>query len=429
MLLEFLAGMISTGKTKITFLLFISVVLSGCGKEQWNRKHEIVLTIQTRSVDATGNDRFFVLIENPKSKPVFRELQNYTLTEITRDDSVKGNEINIHLISLNTFGGQHYLNINSYAGVPIGRSILLGKENILQEKSGSVVKLEFANVPDFDVVTRSAHLQQLCYTQTDLINVPDADIGGNTFPANQTFYACLEKNGKAGFITEKVDLTHPSFLIPLDSLNYHMILYSLPKTIDNIPLENISVTANIYQIGALAIYNLSDFSIFPGQKVDLFVPDSAFYIYNFNMTFQAQNNTNAFESTYLTDTIITHPAFINATLKAGPEINRNLDFSTSGNFDFVKIRMSGAGSTWILYGNDSQSMYVPDLPSDLTDIIGLPDFMDQADTSTLGLYDYSEVDGYQEALDYLLDDSKEFMQGTNKYYLTLKNNIPFSNQN
>ncbi|NQU87367.1 MAG: hypothetical protein HQ541_16560 [Mariniphaga sp.] len=411
--------------TLIIIPLFIIVI--SCEKDDPQTLYEKVLIVETRSVNETESQRFFVLIENNESSPVFKEIPNYSEYTFIRNGLIKGDKVNIHLISLNTFSDQHYFNINSYSSVPVGKTVLFGRDNILNDKSASSrVDLEFTNIPDFDIATRSAHLQIHCHTQTTFVDVPCEPIGGNTFPVNETFYACLQKGDVAGFKLQKITTTEDSYTISLDSLNNNMDYYELPKEVENHDLTKISVRAFDPVIGTIEIFNLSDISIFPSAKIDFFVPAVNLSISNYIIDYTTLINNKFYKNVFSTETIISTPTLIDAELQSGSEINHQLDFTVSGNLDFLTVRLNNLGSNWLMHGIDPGEMYIPEFPEDLIAITGEPGFLEDVETASIQLYDYSELNGYNNALEKILDDSKKLMDSTNQSYTTLYQNVTYN---
>ncbi|MBN1819779.1 MAG: hypothetical protein JXR31_07555 [Prolixibacteraceae bacterium] len=411
---------------KILFSILILLVFTNCEKDD-SELYEEVLKVEAKSVNETGNQRFFILIENSTSTPVFREFQNYTDYTFIRNGKIKGDKVNIHTISLNTFGDTPSYVIRSYFSVPIGRVAVFGRDNILNEKSAaSRVKLEFENIPDFDIVTRSAHLQTHCHTQKTFLDVPCEPVGYNTFPANETFYSCFQKGTEASYLLSKIRTNESTFTIVFDSLNTQMSHYHLPKMMGNSKMSQISVMAYDSQINAIQLFNLNDVSIFQEDNIDFFVPVSEMNINHFLIEYSTFIGNTLYSHVFSSENIVTTPELIDAELSAASVINRDIDISATGEFDFMSVRINFEGSSWTFYGAGDEDLYYPDFPIELTEAAGYPDFPENSETINISLFDYSELSGYNDALEILMDDSRALMDSTGLSYRSLNRIITYN---
>jgi len=411
---------------KIFYSLLIIPLLISCD-EDGSEAFEEVFKVEIRSVNDTENQRFFILIENDQSPPVFKEFQNYSEYTFLRNGKIKGEKINIHTISVNTFGNSPTYNITSFTSAPVGRTAIFGEDNILTQKSAtSKVNLEFENIPDFDVVTRSVQFQRHCQTQKAFFDNSGEPSGNTSFPANETFYACFQSGNEAKYFSQKIETSASSFKISFDSLSSQMEHFYLPKKMGDLDIAQVSVMGYNSKTFAIQLFNLSDISIYSGNTIDLFIPKGGMNLTRYQTEYSAYSGNAIYSQTFFAKTVINTPEILNAELTVTPELGRDLNFSISGNLDFLSAKITYMGSSWTLYGIQGDEIYYPDFPLEFTDITGVPEFVADAKTITLSLFDYSELDGYTDALNILMDDSKQLMDSTGLNYKSLSRVIQYS---
>ncbi len=411
-------------------VVFMYFIFSACEKKEEEYVNESILTIHTNdNVAFQDVQRCFVLIENSNSIPVFKELSNSSDYEFFRNDSIKSDVFNIHVIDLQVYEGESTFSIESYSSIPVGKHLVLGVVyGPSPQVSSSSVHYKFIDIPDFDVVSRTAQFQRHSHTVGSLEDVRcEPTEEWQTFPVGEMFYACFQKGEDAGFILQEITDTDPN-VISFDSLNYNMVHYELPKKVGNADLTYMSIRVLDANYGFIRIFYLqpSEIPIFSSGKVDLFVPGEGLDIVEYSTSFGYSENSNHYNNYYLDENVITSTSFINAEVN-GLVINRQLNFSTSGEFDYVSVGLSIPDCRWSFYGTDSKDLYIPEFPEELAAIIGEPDFS-ELKTVSVSLYDFSEYNGNNELVDLVLEGfltSKEV--SLNENYKSLTKSFTFQN--
>ncbi|TVQ86832.1 MAG: hypothetical protein EA393_11315 [Bacteroidetes bacterium] len=269
---------------KTIYLLFTILALlftMSCSKNDTNPydPEEVILTIHLPEIFF---DNTFVIIENKETNPVYLELEGRESYYIQRGDSIRGETFNLHFF-------YHFFEdvaqASSYFAIVPGKEIHItsGTGNFPMINSHSektenntTVEISFSDIPDFDVATRTAIYPGHCHTLSTL-EVPCANIGGNTPPVGSTFYVCLQQGDNAAY--KMIELPNVSeYTISLAELNSNMKKYSFPKNpdfLDRISVYGYGEIVNYYggYTGRLGLFSLSNPSIFPGNTIDVFIPD------------------------------------------------------------------------------------------------------------------------------------------------------------
>ncbi len=280
---------------KRIYLLFTILALlftMSCTKNDTNPydPEEVILTIHLPELFW---DNTFVIIENKETNPVYLELEARESYYIQRGDSIRGETFNLHFF-YHLF--EDWAWASSYFAIAPGKEIHFTSEmggypkkdtHSKSSESSTRVEISFSDIPDFDIATRTAVHPGHCHTLPTL-EVPCANIGGNTPPVGSTFYVCLQHGDNAAY--KMIELPNVSeYNISLAELNSNMKKYSFPKSpdyVDRISVYGYGPTENYFggHQGRLGLFSLSNPSIFPGNTIDVFIPDDIPELTTFNTT-------------------------------------------------------------------------------------------------------------------------------------------------
>ncbi len=269
-------------KALFCFTALAVLFIISCSKEDTNPYYdpeEVVITIHLTEYFFENT---FVVIENKETNPFFLKLEGRESYSIQRGDSIRGETVNLHFI-YHKFGDVG--EVSSYFAIAPGKEIHMTTgtgnypkkcSNPEKSENNTLVDISFSDIPDFDIATRTAILTGHCHTLPTL-EVPCANIGGNSIPVGYLFYVCLQQGDNAAYkLIEMPDVSE--YTISLAELNSNMKKYSFPKN----PDYKKRITVYGYEdteenparySGRIGLFSLTDSSIFPGNTIDVFVPE------------------------------------------------------------------------------------------------------------------------------------------------------------
>lgn len=413
-----------------TIIIINLFLISGCTKDDNTIEYDpeqIIVSIDARSLEADNSLLKYLVVENRISKPLFLEIKSGVRHTIKRGKDIIGNTINIHFIYFydsNLIDLDH-LEINSYLDIPIGKEITLDGNSLPKQSKDdpfpdkTMVDISFTDIPDFDVATRSAYIPLHCHTLPTL-EVPCANIGGNTYPSGNNFFVCLQSGENASY--KLVEIPEVSeYAISLGDLNNQMTKYSIPKNIE----QNLQVGVKAHgSDGDIKIFSYSSSyePMFPSNSIDIFTPIGLTEMTSFSTTILGWVN-GALRSNYYSprDHVVTDYSFLEVGLSLSQSQGNFPEVSVSSNdYDMLRLEMSimEKWCYWNLYSANPQSLYLPQFPDELISLLPLSinDFLDQADRFEIEATQDSRFDGYIEAIDHHL----KINIADDQYYSTLQ---------
>jgi len=364
---------------------------------------------------------YYLVIENELTQPIYFHLSNYFGYAITRGTWLVGNEFNLHFIKINEFVNGTY-EIKSFFNVPIGIRIDIRDENFKSTaKSNANLNLSFTHIPDFDIVTRSAKNQEQSFTQNTFSTpATTPELGGETFEESQLFYACFQKGTEASYKIEMIPSGISEYTIDFANLNTDMTKYTFQKVTDGASIEHADVKAyNNISIQSLPveIFNLDNFNLFAESTFDVFVPKNLSSIRFFIQNYTFNKSETKYNIWSFSHELSTSQGLINTGLKTTSRSGQlPLIETNSANYDEVQIVVESENFKWTMHGASTNSFYIPSLPKELYDSlpggINLLELFASYEKGTVKLIDYSDFEGYNEALPLFLSDTTKLELGS-----------------
>ena len=379
-------------------IIFVLIaVASGCKKNLYNDDpNEVIVTVSAG--DMGDNNKTFLVVENKRSGAISAGIHQGT-NPVLRGNDIVGDLVNLHFVYVSS------LEIISYFDVPVGKTVTLpnlytSNDSVFEENR---VNIGFSDLPDFDIATRSARYPGHCHTSGTL-EVPCANIGGNTYPAGDNFYVCLQKGRNAGYKLVSIPAVD-NYIISLSELNNNMTRYAIPKDPDHNPTIKVDAYGSD---GLIGIFNLQypDADLFPGDSVEVFVPYDLPQMRSFCT--RIYNNATGQYSYYFNDHVITKYSFLDVGLSLSYTPGDFPQVATAKNdYDLVKMDMFGDDHVrWTLYAPDPQSFYTPEFPEEVLQSIKngfhLSNLLSDAQNISFQAIDDSRFGDYGDALECFL---------------------------
>lgn len=404
-------------KTILYSLLFLlTFSLNSCRKpvdENTESPDDLVLNILV-DINIRSEAKYFLLLENPESEAIYWAIPNYFGYGYLRGDKIKGKTINLHFILVDELES-NTIEIKSFFNVPLGLEIKITDDNLKLAKASKVsVELIFENIPDFDIISRTAKNQEQGFTQTAFeTSATLPELGGETFEGNQFFYACFQTGSTASYKLDRVanSLNHS---IDFSNLDTQLAKHTFSKTLDGATISHVDVQAysNPYlRFNYVELFNLNDFSIFPSSDFDIFVPKGETAIMYYVQNFTYETSDHIFNNWYYNGVFHDEINLIDAGLKTVSRTGRlPIIESEIDTYDIAGIVFESEGFQWSLYSPNTSSFYTPDIPLELAN--QLPGSMNlhqrllNLDGGRVKLFDYEPFIGYAEILSVYLNESK-----------------------
>lgn len=404
-------------KTILYSLLFLlTFSLNSCRKpvdENTERPSDII-TIITAEFDLKPNVLCYFLIENSESPAIYFKVSHFISLMLQRKDFKKGNKFNFHTIFIDELNGNN-IEMQSFFDIPIGREIIINNDYLKYEKTiSSTSQLIIKNIPNFDIISRTAKYSEKGYTQTTF-ETPATTVenGGETFERGSYFYSCFQTNNLASYYYEDIPSNSVEFTIDFYSLNPGMNKHTFQKNISGANVSHADIIAynNPFSFSGVQIFNLDDFSIFPSSSYDIFVPSDkrvlGYYIQNFIFENSDYSYNNWYFSREINSSFDLMDVGLSTTSQIGqlPKIE-----TTSDSFDEVEIIFQSENFYWIMHIPNSASPYIPEMPIKISNKFPESNTLNQMLLQQVGgivkIIDYSTLDGYEGSLDLNLGETR-----------------------
>jgi len=402
-------------KTNILFVLFVAVFLfSGCTKNEGEfDPDEVLVTVSTEGW-ITGGAKGYLVIENSESTALSASLVPGEKCILKRGENVIGDKINLHILSVikNSQNQMTSWSIISFYEIAPGKEFkiadILNADGAAKGQNQTIRNVSFSDIPEFDIVTRSANNQGHCHTLNTL-TVPCAYPGYDSFLSGNYFYVCMHKNGSAGYkILNIPETTLTNYVISLSGLNTNMTKHLIPKNPDY--KQSVRVEA-FSDEGSIDIFNMSsaDETIFAGNNIEVFVPVGLSQMTSFATTYFKINNTRRQTGYHYGSAVVTDNSYLDAALSLTAVSGKLPEVSHTGaDFDllFSSVNFEDYRGSWELYYPDGKSIYVPDFPDDILLSVA-PDFQLSSQVAKVDFIDAtaiddSRLDSYDDAVEYYL---------------------------
>ena len=338
---------------KSFYLVLLIIFLFGCNKDEIDfDPQEVILNIKVFNLEQYND--MFVIVENGGRSTTMQLVPGKN--EVKRGELFAEDLINFHLVNFH-FG---LWDIVSYYKIEIGKTIELDRNNG-STTTPEMVDICFSDIPEFDVVSRSAHFQSHSHTD-NTFDVQCAKFGGNTFPVGGKFYVCLQNGSDAGYVLETIP-NEEEHTISLANLNTDMTKYSIPKnSLDE--KTGISVSASGSN-GSIEIFDLpwTESGLFGGDNIEIFVPNGLLEMQKIGTSFRVYKDDNSYLSYYASDKVTTSYELFETGLEKNhisgslPTIN-----IAKVNFDYLTIGLRAGSGSWTIYTPDGKDLSIPDFP-------------------------------------------------------------------
>lgn len=369
--------------------------------------------------------KYYLVIENELTQPIYFQMSSYFGYAITRGTWLIGNKFNLHFIKMDEFV-EGTTEIKSFFEVPIGIKIDIRDDNYkTANASKSIINLNFTNIPDFDIVTRTAKNQEQSFTQNTFSTpVTTPELGGETFEIAQLFYACFQKGNTASYKIERMPTINSDYTIDFSDLNADMTNYTFAKDIAGASIVHADVDgyANISMNSApIKIFNLDNFNIFPNSTFEIFVPNNLASIRFFIQNYIFKKSETKYSNWSFSYELSNSQDLIDMGLSTTSRIGQlPLIKTASDNYDEVQLVIESENFKWTMHAPKPSSFYIPSIPlevySNLPDGMNLLELYSIQEKGTVKLIDYSDLEGYFETIPLFLSDTLKFELGS--YYQT-----------
>lgn len=400
----------------LLFLFMATVLFSSCRKLGINdpekERPSDIITILTAEFDLKPNISCYFLIENSESPAVYFEVSHFIRVMLLRKDFEKGDTFNFHTIFIDELNGNN-IEMQSFFEIPFGTEITINNDYLKYEKTvGSTSQLIIKNIPNFDIISRTAKYPEKGYTQTTFETpVTTSDNGGETFERGGYFYSCFQTNDLALYYYQRIPLNSVEFTIDFNSLNPSMNKYTFQKNISEAVVTHADIIAfnNPFEASGVRIFNLDDFSIFPNSSYDIYVPSNirelGYYIQNFIF----ENSNYSFNNWYFSREINNSFELLDVGLSTTSQIGQLPKIETSSDsFDEIEIIFKNENFHWNMHSPNSTSFYIPEIPIRISSKFPESNTLNQMLLNQAGgvvrIIDYSTIDGYEGTLDLYLGE-------------------------
>lgn len=393
----------------LLFLFMATVLFSSCRKinnpiRESSREPMINIVVD---INLRPEAKYYLVIENSESAPIYLSISKFFMFPMQRGE-IKGNSFNLHFILIDELA-DNTVEIKSFFNVPFGRGIRITDENLKHAKaSNSIVNLSFTNIPEFDIVNRTAKNQEQCFTQNTFETpVTSPELGGETYESSQLFYACFQSGNNATYKLVRTPANKSNYTIDFSDLKSNVLKYSFQKTLNGATIKHMDLQGwnNPYLEGKyLEMFNIDNFAIFPSSDFNIFIPkmevELRYYIQNSIYSKDDNIYRNWFYSATLTNSINLLDAGLNPTSIIGqlPIIE-----STNDTYDEAQIIIEGEGFKWTMHSSKTDVFYIPEIPLEISDNFpaskNLNELFINQDYGTIKLIDYSTIENYEGVLD------------------------------
>lgn len=399
----------------LLFLFMATVLFSSCRKDENDFKEspdDIILIINAE-IDLRPGLRCYLVIENSESQARYQTVSHQLSSILQRKKQFVGNTINFHTIFVDELDGNS-VDMQSYFDIPIGREIIINNDYLKENKIvNSNVNLSFANIPDFDLVSRTAKYPEQGYTLTSFETpATTAALGGETYVGGNFFYSCFQSGSTASYILDFIPNNTNNYTINFDNLSPNVIKYTFPKNINDKYIVHADFIAynNPLLLAGVQIFNLDDFSIYPTSTFDIFAPSNKRELGYYSQYFIYQDSEFIY-SNWAYERDIINMTFLEAGLKTTSQIGQLpiIEFTTDL-FDEIEIEITSDNFSWSLHGPEISSFYIPNLPVEVSTNFPESNTLEQLFLNQEGgvvkLIDYTPLVGYEEILDLNLGITK-----------------------
>lgn len=400
------------------FLFMATVLFSSCRKDDINdlenERRSDIITIITAEFDLKPNITCYFLIENSESPAVYFKVSHFLSLILQRKGTIKGNTFNFHTIFVDELNGNN-IEMQSFFDIPIGREIIINNDYLKYEKTvGSTSQLIIKNIPNFDIISRTAKYPEKGYTQTTF-ETPATTVenGGETFEKGGYFYSCFQTNDLASYYYQRIPLNSVEFTIDFNSLNLGMDKHTFQKNKADAIITHADVVAynNPFYFSGIQVFSLDDFNIFPNSTFNIFLPSEKRIFGYYTQNYIFENSDYSFNNWYFSREINNSFELLDVGLSTTSQIGQLPKIETTlDSFDEIEIIFKNENFYWIMHSPNSTSFYIPEIP------IGISNKFPESNTlhqmllqqvgGTVKIIDYSSLDGYEGSLDLNLGETR-----------------------
>lgn len=407
-------------KIIITLIIVLQIFIASCNKTKQYNPADLLFNLYV-DINLRPEAKYILILENPESKPQKITLSGSFYQEILRGEDIISGAVNLHFILINeTKDGE--LSMNSFYDVPFGKTIRISENNLKsQEATQSSVNLSFTNIPDYDIVSRTAKTQDQGFTlNTFETPITTAAMGGETFESIQQFYACFQNGADASYKIERLP-NQENYTIDFTDLNTNMVKYTFPKNINDATIKQANVQAwdNAILFGSpVEIYNLTDFSIFPTTSFAIFTPTFERYFSYYIQELKYEKNNQTFSNWSYSSTLQDEINLLDAGLSINPQPGQIPSIeSISTEYSIAELTFETDNFSWTIHSPKTDNIYIPEIPLDVfDDLSNANNFLEmflKIDEGKIKLIDYYPYTEYAEALGvYFGSDSNKLQAGT-----------------
>lgn len=355
-------------KIIVSLLIVLQIFVGSCNKTKQYNPDDLLFNLNV-DINLGPEAKYILILENTQSIPQSLTLSSSFQEEIKRGEDIIGAAINLHFVLINE-SAIGDLSIKSFYDVPFGKSIRITDDNLKQsEGTSSTLNLSFANIPPFDIVSRTAKTQDQAFTLNTIETpVTTSALGGETFETIEMFYACFQNGAEASYKLERMP-DQADYTIDFTNLNSNMVKHTYDKIIDEANIVHASVQAwdNAILYGKpVGIFDLEDFSIFPSTTFDVFIPSIERYFSFYVQDFQFEKNNQTFTNWFYSNTIYDEINLLDAGLKVTAESGQMpVIESLSDEYSIAEITFEAEGFKWTLHSQKTDNIYFPEIPAEL----------------------------------------------------------------
>ncbi len=407
-------------KIIISLIVVLQIFVTSCNKTKQYNPADLLLNLYV-DVDLRPEAKYILILENPESIPQKIELSGSFYQEILRGEDIISGAVNLHFILINESKNGE-LSINSFYDVPFGKTIRITDNNLKNaEATKSSIDLSFTNIPNFDIISRTAKTQDQAFTLNSFETpITTSAMGGETFEQIQLFYACFQSGADASYKLERMP-DQDNYTVDFASLNTNMVKYTFNKTISEATIKHASVEAwdnSILYGKPVEIFNLNDFSLFPSTSFDVFTPTFERYFSYYIQDFEYEKNNQTFTNWFYSNSIQEEINLLDAGLAISSQPGQiPIIESTSTEYSVAEILFETDNFEWMIHSPKTDNIYLPEIPLEVFDDITTADNFIQMflklDEGKIKLIDYYPYTKYDEALGvYFGSDVNKLQSGT-----------------
>ena len=392
-------------KIVLSLLIVLQIFVVACNKSKLYNPDDLLFNLYV-DVNLRPEAKYILILENTQSIPQSLSLSSSFYEEIKRGEDIIGGAVNLHFVLINEFASGD-LSIKSFYDVPFGKTIRITDDNLKQtESTNSTLNLSFANIPPFDIISRTAKSQNEAFTlNTFETPITTAALGGETFETIEMFYACFQNGDEASYKLEWMP-DQADYTIDFTNLNSNMLKHTYAKIMDEADIVHASVQAwdnAILDGKPVGIFDLEDFSIFPTSTFDVFIPTFERYFSYYVQDFQFEKNNQTFTNWFYSSTMFDEINLLDAGLKVTTELGQMpVIESLSDEYSIAEITFETEGFKWTLHSQKTDNIYFPEIPSELfsdfPDASNLIQVFLSLEKGKVKLIDYYPYTNYDEVL-------------------------------